>query len=237
MWIICMTTDTDGCHVDYLYDNWYWRLPCGIFVWQPTLTAAMWIICITTDSDGCHLDYLYDNRQWRLPCGIFEWQPTLTVAMWIVFMTTDTGCCYLDYLYDNRHWQLPCGIFVWQPTVTAAMTDICLGNHGWRLPSRNLPWQPWLTVAKQSFALETMTDGCQVEFFQDWTGCQVEFCLGNHEWRLPRRILPRQTWLTVAKQTLGLATMTDGRQADIELGNHDFVIHGKMSWIWQINPK
>ena len=52
-----MTTDSDGCHVDYLYDNQQWRLPCGFFVWQPTVTAAMWILCMTTNSDGCHVYY------------------------------------------------------------------------------------------------------------------------------------------------------------------------------------
>ena len=28
----------------YLYDNWQWRLSCGLFVWQPTVMFAMWII-------------------------------------------------------------------------------------------------------------------------------------------------------------------------------------------------
>ena len=29
---ICMKADSVGCHVDYLYDNQQWRLPCGFFL-------------------------------------------------------------------------------------------------------------------------------------------------------------------------------------------------------------
>ena len=29
--LICMTTDSDGCHVGYLYDNQQWRLQYGLF--------------------------------------------------------------------------------------------------------------------------------------------------------------------------------------------------------------
>ena len=29
----------------------------SLFVWQPTVTAAMWVICMTINSKGCHMDY------------------------------------------------------------------------------------------------------------------------------------------------------------------------------------
>ena len=29
---IQMTNNSYGCHVGYLYDNWQWRLPCGLFL-------------------------------------------------------------------------------------------------------------------------------------------------------------------------------------------------------------
>ena len=154
----------------------------------------MRIICMTTDSDGCHGDCFYDNRHWLLLFGLFIWQPTLTAAMWNICMTTDTDGC-----------------------------------HDWYSP-----WQPWLTVAKQKFALATMADGCQAEFClgnHDWR-CQVEFFLGNQDWWLPSRILPRQPWLTVAKENFALANMTDGCQAEIGLGNHDWRWPSK-NWAWQ----
>ena len=32
-----MKTDSDGCHVDYLYDNQHWWLPCGLFLTRNVL--------------------------------------------------------------------------------------------------------------------------------------------------------------------------------------------------------
>ena len=45
MFLTLYLYDSDGCHVDYLYDN-------------QQLTAAMWVICMTTNSNGCHMDCL-----------------------------------------------------------------------------------------------------------------------------------------------------------------------------------
>ena len=33
-----------------------------LFLWQPTLTAAMWNICMTTDTDGYHKDMKFKRK-------------------------------------------------------------------------------------------------------------------------------------------------------------------------------
>ena len=39
-----------------------WEMKLEIFVWQPTLTAAIWIICMTTDIDGYHTDMKFKRK-------------------------------------------------------------------------------------------------------------------------------------------------------------------------------
>jgi len=163
MKIICMTTNTDGCHVDFMYDNWQWRLPYGCYVWQPTVTAVMWVLCMTnnsdschmdlcmtSDSDGCHVDFMYDNQHWQLPCGLFIWQPTLIALKWILCMTTDSDGCQVGFLYDNRQWRLPCGF----------MYD----NRHWWLPCGFYVWQPTVTAAMWMLGMTTDSDSCHVDY-------------------------------------------------------------------------
>ena len=35
-----------------------------LFVWQPTVTAALWVICMTIDSDRCHVDYILKQNSY-----------------------------------------------------------------------------------------------------------------------------------------------------------------------------
>jgi hypothetical protein len=39
---ICMTTDSESCHGCYLYDNWPWRLPCGLFKKKSYIISHYW---------------------------------------------------------------------------------------------------------------------------------------------------------------------------------------------------
>ena len=177
MWIIGMATNTNGCHAELLYDKQDRWLSCGLFVWQPTLMAAMWIIGMATNTDSCHADYWYGNQHWLLPCGLLVWQPIMTAAMRIFCMSTDTDGFYMNYWYDNRHWRLPCGLLLWQPTLMAAMQIFLYENRHWWLSYELLVWQPTLKAAKRIYCMTSTTDGCHVSYLYD-----------NWRWHLPGNI-------------------------------------------------
>ena len=39
-----------------------WEIKFELFIWQPTLTAAIWIICMTTNTDGYHMDMKFKRN-------------------------------------------------------------------------------------------------------------------------------------------------------------------------------
>ena len=112
-----------------------------LFVWQPTVAAAIWVICMTTDSDSCHMDFFLKEKFYfishyckEIPRKLNLVYFTLNLFVWLKEAPKHILCSLQTPYITSFKFIWPCRSHL-SPHICPNLSDWCFdGCHGQHKP-------------------------------------------------------------------------------------------------------